>query len=123
MDRHYSVDDGVVVDEDDADVNQGCSNDPEPKIDFASDSYDFDCYGSLYEDYGVVLDEAIDGTVDMDDVVEPHPLKTLSFVERIRGHPQIIYGGQLGKEKYLYATFIMLILTNNKNHSLNTTEK
>lgn len=83
-------------------------NDPEPKSDrFASGSCGFDssdCYGSLYVDYDVVvLDAAIDGTLDMglyaDEVQHPHPSTGLSFVERIREHPQRVYDAQLKTKK------------------------
>lgn len=82
-------------------------NDPERKNDhFVSGLYDFDssdCYGSLYVDYGVVLDAAIDGIADMVRVVDEqhsHPLMELSFVERIQEHPRIVCG-QLKKKKKL----------------------
>lgn len=50
-------------------------------------------------DYDVVLGTAIDGTAEMvavvDGIQHPHPSMELSFVERIREHPQRVYGGQL----------------------------
>ncbi len=107
MDRHCNVvGDGDVAAAAAADGGDGADvklvhrgpNDPELKNDrFVSDSYDSDssdCYGSLYVDYGVVLDAAIDGTVDMlryvvvvDEVQHPRPSMELSFVERIQEHP------------------------------------
>jgi hypothetical protein len=120
MDRHCSADDGyrdAAVDDDDVDVEHlihPYSNDPELKIDHSVlDLYDFDssdCYDSLYADYDVVLDAAVDGTIDMEDVVvdevqQPYPWMELSFVERIQGHPQRVYG-----QHYCVVHFLAVVL-------------